>query len=97
MPFIALISANWRARLLEALCNMFENDHSAARGKMCARKLVIFKHDSRMGNAPSHALFDRVHFVRVDQGSTAPARSFADYAISIAAQGLNGVSVQEKL
>ncbi len=40
---------------------MFENDHSAARGKMAVRQLIVFKHDSELGNAPSHKLFDLVH------------------------------------
>lgn len=83
--------------LWEALCNMFENDHSAARGKMSTRKLIVFKHDSRMGNAPAHSLFDRVHCARVDSGSAAPARAFADYAIHVDTQGLSGVHVEEKL
>ena len=46
--------------LWEAILNMFEHDHSAARGKMAVRKLIIFKHDSELGNAPSHKLFDLV-------------------------------------
>ena len=46
--------------LWDAIVNMFENDHSAARGKMCMRKLYIFKHDSTLGNCPSHVLFDKV-------------------------------------
>ena len=46
--------------LWEALLNMFEHDHSAARGRMASRKLIIFKHDSALGNAPAHKLFDLV-------------------------------------
>ena len=46
--------------LWEAILNMFENDHSAARGKMAVRKLIIFKHDSELGCAPAHKLFDSV-------------------------------------
>ena len=44
------------ALLWDALVNMFEHDHSAARGKMATRKLFVFKHDSDLGNAPSHLL-----------------------------------------
>ncbi len=46
--------------LWNAIINMFEIDHSAARGKMCMRKLYIFKHDCVLGNAPSHLLFDKI-------------------------------------
>ena len=49
----------------EALVNMFEHDHSAARGKMATRKLFIFKHESELGNAPAHKLFDLVTVERV--------------------------------
>ena len=44
----------------DALANMFEHDHSAARGKMSTRKLFIFKHDSELGNAPAHQLFETI-------------------------------------
>ena len=46
--------------LWQAIINMFEEDHSAARGKMCTRRLYIFKHDSVLGNCPSHVLFDKI-------------------------------------
>ena len=65
---------------------MFENDHSAARGKMAVRKLIIFKHDSELGNAPSHKLFDTVHADLVE-GVTIP-RSHDDYIITV-----NGINV----
>lgn len=65
----------------DALKNMFDVDHSAARGMMCPRRLIIFKHDSELGNAPSHELFDLVKVGQKD--STKPARSFADYEIII--------------
>jgi len=81
----------WRA-----LINLFEHDRSAARGEMAARKLVIFKHDSVMGNAPAHKLFDLVKVTRIDD--SAPARSFADYRIDIETQAVpEGVTVIEKL
>jgi len=66
----------------EALCNMFEHDHSAARGKMGARKLIIFKHKDKLGNAPAHKLFDLVKCVR-NSDSTKPARAFSEYTISV--------------
>lgn len=65
----------------EALINMFEHDRSAARGLMSTRKLVIFKHDSALGNAPAHALFDRVKLTKVDPDK--PAREFIDYKLTI--------------
>ena len=69
---------------------MFENDHSAARGKMAVRKLIIFKHDSELGCAPAHKLFDSVKVER-REGVEVP-RSFSDYKI-IVPQGLpEGVS-----
>ncbi len=67
--------------LWDAILNMFENDHSAARGKMAVRKLIIFKHDSELGNAPSHKLFDAVHADLVE-GVTIP-RSHDDYIITV--------------
>lgn len=69
--------------LWDAIYNMFEEDHSAARGKMAVRKLIIFKHDSEFGNAPSHKLFELVSVKRKDEDKIAPARSYADYEISI--------------
>ena len=62
----------------EALMNMFENDRSAARGLMTSRELFVFEHESKLGNAPAHALFDAV---TVSKKGDAPARSFADYEI----------------
>lgn len=65
----------------KALEEMFENDHSAARGKMTTRKLVVFKHDSDLGNSPAQHQFDQVRVSRND-GVSVP-RSFSDYSISI--------------
>ena len=67
--------------LWQAILNMFENDHSAARGKMAVRELIVFKHDSELGNAPSYKLFDAVHVNRVD-GVTVP-RKYSDYTVKI--------------
>lgn len=66
----------------EALMNMFEHDRSASRGLMTSRQLIVFKHDSRLGNAPAHRLFDLVKAERVTDPSL-PARHFSDYRISI--------------
>lgn len=67
--------------LWQAVLNMFETDHAAARGKMAVRKLIIFKHDSELGNAPAHKLFDAVQVKRIDE--SLPARCFADYSVTI--------------
>ena len=67
--------------LWESLINLFEHDHSAARGKMATRKLFVFKHDSALGCAPSHVLFDLISVKRKDVSK--PARSFEDYAIKV--------------
>ena len=80
--------------LWEALISMFEHDHSAARGKMSSRKLVVFRHEKRMGNAPAQMLFDLVRCSRVTEG---PARSFADYRIEVSSETPEGVSVEVKL
>jgi CRISPR-associated protein Csd2 len=81
----------------QSLMMMFDHDHSAARGKMSARRLLVFKHDSKLGNAPAHKLFDLVTVRRATDPST-PARSFTDYAVSVDATGLpQGVSLEEKL
>lgn len=68
----------WRSLTL-----MFEHDRSAARGEMAARKLIVFKHESALGNAPAHTLFDAVKVDRVEEGAELPARKFSDYAVSI--------------
>lgn len=67
--------------LWQALENMFEHDRSAARGEMSTRGLYVFKHDSELGNAHAHALFDRVSVKRKPDVDV--ARSFSDYAVSI--------------
>lgn len=68
--------------LWEALKNMFEHDRSAARGLMATQKLIVFKHDSALGNAPAHKLFDLVHIERA-KGDEKPPRSFVDYTVTI--------------
>lgn len=84
--------------LWRALSNMFEHDRSAARGEMAARKLIVFKHDHPMGNAPAHKLFELVKVVRTAGEADTPARSFADYQVSIDRAGLPaGVTIEEVL
>ena len=72
--------------LWQAILNMFENDHSAARGKMAVRKLIVFRHDSEFGNAPAWKLFELVQVQR-KQGIDVP-RSYQDYAVTIDEGGL---------
>lgn len=64
-----------------ALSNMFDCDRSAARGLMSARRLIVFKHNSVLGNAPANKLFDLVSIEQIDKEKA--SRSFADYRISI--------------
>jgi CRISPR-associated protein Csd2 len=93
--------------LFEALCTMFEHDHSAARGEMATRRLIVFKHDNAMGNAPAHALFDRIGIGRNIDGefkainrniyNYPPARAFSDYTVAIDRDTLpEGVEIIEK-
>ncbi|AHG86053.1 Csd3 family CRISPR-associated protein [Bibersteinia trehalosi USDA-ARS-USMARC-190] len=84
-------------KLWQALQLMFEHDRSAARGEMVARKLVVFKHDSELGNQPAHKLFDSVKIERINGEKDTPAKSYDDYRISVQAEGLNGVTVEELL
>ncbi len=64
----------------DALKNMFDHDRSAARGEMTARRLIIFKHESSLGNAAAHTLFERVQVRRLD--GSKPPREFSDYEIT---------------
>jgi CRISPR-associated protein Csd2 len=95
--------------LFDALKMMFEHDHSAARGEMASRKLIAFKHENALGNAPAHALFDRVRIGRNDSGTfrdvddpglgnQPPARKFSDYIVEIdRAEMPSGVEILELL
>ncbi len=76
--------------LWQAILNMFENDHSAARGKMAVRKLIIFKHDSELGCAPAYKLFDSVKVER-QEGVEIP-RGYADYKVEISQELPEGVT-----
>nr|WP_297172118.1 type I-C CRISPR-associated protein Cas7/Csd2 [uncultured Agathobaculum sp.] len=82
--------------LWEAIMNMFEHDHSAARGKMAVRKLIIFKHDSELGNAPAWKLFDAVQIRRKSPDDPAPARAYQDYVVAVDESALpKGVTCQQ--
>lgn len=85
--------------LFEALRNAFEHDRSAARGEMTTRRLIVFRHESALGNAPAHRLFDRIRIGRnvdgafraVDDrgiGNLGPARRFSDYIVEVDATDL---------
>ncbi len=73
--------------LWQALEQMFEHDRSAARGEMSTRGLYVFKHDSELGNAHAHALFDRITVARTGEGA-APPRAFAAYSTLFDGQAL---------
>lgn len=95
--------------LWAALENMFELDRSAAHGEMAARKLIVFKHDNSLGNAPAHKLFDCVEVKRTFQGeeydlplrdgaNIPPARRFEDYSVVLHKDRVpEGVEVEERL
>ena len=96
------------ALLTEALTVMFEHDHSAARGQMSTRKLILFRHDNALGNAPAHQLFDMVKIGRAVDGdfrtidarldNLPPARKFTDYAVQINRDALpEGVEILEMI
>ncbi|MCL2001135.1 MAG: type I-C CRISPR-associated protein Cas7/Csd2 [Planctomycetes bacterium] len=98
-PFLArqtCFSIEDLALFWDALANMFEHDRSAARGLMSTRKLIVFKHETALGNAPAHALFDRIKIKRKDEST--PPRKFGDYEIVISRENLPaGVEIIEKV
>jgi CRISPR-associated protein Csd2 len=80
----------------QSLTQMFDHDRSASRGTMSPQKLVVFKHQSALGNAPAHKLFERVTVQR--KSSTAVARSFADYDVTVSKSGLpSGIELLDLL
>ena len=95
--------------LWTALEQMFEHDRSAARGEMAARRLILFKHDSELGNAPAHRLFERVTVKRVFEDPECeagerrprdlpPARAYADYAVHVDQSDLpTGVAICDRI
>ena len=80
--------------LWTSIINMFENDRSAARGKMCLRKLYVFKHESVLGNAPAHILFDKIKIEKKEDCNT--PRKFEDYIITVDTDMPEGVEFIEK-
>ncbi|NWG03433.1 MAG: type I CRISPR-associated protein Cas7, partial [Syntrophaceae bacterium] len=81
----------------EALLNMFEHDRSAARGQMATRKLIVFKHDSALGNAHAHKLFELVK-VKRSTDEAKPPRDFSDYIVEIDRESVpTGVTLEEKI
>ena len=92
-----------------ALRDMYDIDRSAARGQMAARRLIAFKHESALGNAPAHKLLERITVQRVHDGVAVPvgdkrshnwppARAFTDYAITLDGADLPaGISVDDRI
>lgn len=80
--------------LWQALSQMFEHDRSAARGEMTTRRLIVFKHNSALGNAPAHKLFELVTISRKDDAKA--SRSYDDYEVTVAKDKLPaGVTIQD--
>ncbi|WP_373131345.1 type I-C CRISPR-associated protein Cas7/Csd2 [Clostridium sp. M62/1] len=82
--------------LWEAIINMFEHDHSAARGKMAVRRLIVFKHSREQGDCPSYKLFDAVEVKRKE--GVEFARQYSDYEIAIHREQIpESVEVMDKI
>lgn len=82
--------------LWQSLANLFEHDRSAARGKMATRKLIIFEHTCKLGNAPAHKLFELITSERVD--ASKPPRAYSDYKINVNKENLpEGVTLIERV
>lgn len=84
------------ALVWEALANMFDHDRAAARGEMTTRALIVFQHESDLGNAPAHKLLDRVTISRAE--GDGPPRGFGDYVVAVNKADLPpGISVDHKI
>ncbi len=82
--------------LWQAIINMFEDDHSAARGEMAVRELIVFKHECKLGNAPAYKLFERIHIRKKDPNRV--PRSYDDYEITVDTENLpQGVTCERKI
>lgn len=82
--------------LWQAIINMFENDHSAARGNMAVRELIVFKHDSELGNCPAYKLFDAVDVHRKE--GVICARKYSDYEVTLHTEKIpDSVEVMQKI
>jgi CRISPR-associated protein Csd2 len=77
----------------QALLRMFEDDRSATRGFMATRALIVFKHESPLGNAPAHELFERVQIARKPEVNV--ARQYSDYDVKVLEEMPAGVSIQQ--
>jgi CRISPR-associated protein Csd2 len=101
-PFFAKqagFSADDLELVWQALSQMFELDRSAARGEMATRRLIVFQHDSPLGNSPAHRLFDKVCVKRKarDDKDAMPPRSYDDYDVDVSHELPEGVTIREKL
>jgi CRISPR-associated protein Csd2 len=84
------------ALVWESLINMFDYDRAAARGEMAARGLIVFKHDSDLGNAPAHRLLERITVTRTDVAG--PPRGFSDYTVAVNKADLPaGITIETKI
>lgn len=83
--------------LWTAIINMFEHDRSAARGKMCMRRLYVFKHSNALGNCPAHILTDKISCTFTPTDDKRVPRSFSDYVITVDRNMPEGVELIEKL
>ena len=82
--------------LWEAIINMFENDHSAARGKMAVRRLIVFKHSKELGDCPAYKLFDAVDVTKKEEVEY--PRRYQDYVIKVYEDKIpSTVEVMEKI
>ena len=82
--------------LWQAIINMFENDHSSARGNMAVRELIVFKHDSELGNCPAYKLFDAVDVHRKE--GVICARKYSDYEVTLHTEKIpDSVEVMRKI
>lgn len=82
--------------LWKSIINMFENDHSAARGDMAVRELIVFKHSSELGDAPAYKLFERVKISR--KGGVQVPRAYEDYTVEVDTESLpSGITCERKL
>jgi len=80
-----------------SLAQMFEYDRSASRGEMAAQSLILFKHESALGNAPAHKLFERITVTRTNPDESVPTRQFSHYSVNVSDSDLPaGVSVEQK-
>ena len=81
----------------KALEQMFEHDRSASRGEMSPQSLVVFKHESKLGNAPAHKLFERVTITR-SNGDELATRSAKDYTVKIDESELpEGITIEKRI